>query len=138
MPLDLSPFEIADAAIWIVGTLIILATAIALWIRRGWSTALRLPAGPQNNIEPADLLIAFCLFLVLSSLFYDLFRFLALPEDAPLPTMAPALEPNFDPQRVQAIAAAQLTNVVIFMLLGRARFQQGLADRRQGTQHPSR
>lgn len=138
MPLDLSPFELAEAAIWIVGTLIILATATALWIRKGWSNALRLPAACENNIEPADLLIAFCLFLVLSSLFYDLFQWIALPEDTPSPTTAPTLEPSFDPQRILAIAAAQLANVVIFMLLGRARFRQGLVGwgltlRRTGT-----
>lgn len=127
MPLDLSPFELAEAAIWIAGTLIVLITAIALWVRNSWGKAFRLPTGPQNTIEPTDLLIAFCLFLVLSSLFYDLFRFIALPEDTPSPTTAPALEPSFDPHRVLAIAAAQLTNVVIFMLLGRARFRQGLA-----------
>lgn len=138
MPLDLSPLELAEAAIWIAGTLIVLATAIALWDRKGWGKALRLPAGPQNDIEPTDLLIALCLFLVLFSLFYDLFQFVALPEDTPSPPTAPTLDPSFDPQRVLAIAAAQLTNIVIFILLGRARFQQGLAGwgltlRRSGT-----
>ena len=126
MPLDLSPLEFAEAAIWIAGILIVSATAIALWIRKGWSKAIRLPAGPQNDVEPMDLLIAFCLFLVLSSLFYDLFRWVALPADTPSPPTALTPEGSFDSQRVLAMAAAQLTNVVIFILLGRARFQQGL------------
>lgn len=127
MPFDLSPLELAEAAIWIVGTLIVLATVIALWVRNGWSKAFRLPGSRPNDIEPMDLLIAFCLFLVLSSLFYDLFQWVAPPGDAAPTTTAPAADHGFDPQRVLAMAAAQFTNVVIFILLGRARFQHGLA-----------
>jgi hypothetical protein len=127
MPFDLSPFQLAEGAIWIAGIFIILATAVALWGRNAWRSTFHLSAGPQNDVESTDLLIAFCFFLVLSSLFYDLFGWLALTGPAPSPTTSPAPEHSLNPQRMLAVAAAQLTNVVIFALLGRARFQQGLA-----------
>lgn len=127
MPLNLSPLELAEAAIWIAGTLVIATIAVRLCIRKTWRDAFRLPLDQRHHIQPTDILLALCVFLVLPSLFYSLLAPSAASTQTASPTSAPIFHTGTDPWRVLATAAAQVTAAVVFVLIGRTRFQQGLA-----------
>ncbi len=93
-------------------------------MRGDWTRALRLEAPRPHDIQPADLAIAVCAFLVIPSVFYTLFTALE-PSAATQPTSGPDGEVSLQ-VRTLAGVVGNLCAIAVLLLVGHRCFSGGL------------
>ncbi len=124
----------ADIALQCVGVAIVVTTIVYLSVRRRWRHAVQLPPSPDHRIEPADLLLALLVSLILPGVFVQAAGWLGTiiaPTDIAATqalTSQPAEILSNDPWSVSGMIVGQIAAGVLLLLIGRSRYPGGLAS----------
>lgn len=125
MPDDLTPLDLTEVVLQVLGVSLVFGAAAVLCLRRSWRDVIRLPDAPEHDLDLVDLLAALAATLFLPGAMLLLFDTWGGVAPAEQPELSELELPA--PREVLALACGQVAAGAALLYLGIVRIRGGLA-----------